>query len=659
MAGITITQSSAEEPSLTIQYAGELGGALGAGVYCPAVVDSAGILKRLTTLATTDVIVGVVDTYGNVKLDLSRSARPPVLSPADFGAPWDGLHDDLPAILAMQAAASTVGTVVGVRTELPRGAGYCAGNLDITRPLKGAGATGGAYAASGLTFAPGKGVIIHSVATAPDGASGAGTHLDGIQIYSTMLINDALGYGPQAGAGWSFALATHGRNGLQQYYKGNCVVDYPAGLNPTHFFRAGGDGITAVGSPAWGSAICGQTFVDGGVTWTCEAFLIPWVAATAKVVGDRVFGPTNDNRYYLEVVSTTGDAKTGALYPASGNYALNATIVDNHVTWRVSYHRGIDMRASASVEHCFFSGFTNAAMAVDSGDGTSNANHWDCYRNFAQYVGMGLQTSGVNTNGGCAIGFRSNLAGQQMPGTGGHNVWDTAAANSFVACYAESGTGSGHLSTSVGGSFFFGCNSENVTPELVVAPSSWYGNVPQSGFDAASTGNIFVGNGGGGGRMTTVDLHGAKTITSYMGRQDGVVAFGVNATGETGVSGITISDQLPGWPVGFWVWDYSGNQQAASIAFPGPLAKAPSGVNWNTMGNTTGYGAVLLGPAYFAVSGFGADPPSVDFGTAAPVAGRWIIGSIRYNSAVAVGATNGWRCTVSGTPGTWVALANL
>lgn len=41
------------------------------------------------------------------------------------------------------------------------------------------------------------------------------------------------------------------------------------------------------------------------------------------------------------------------------------------------------------------------------------------------------------------------------------------------------------------------------------------------------------------------------------------------------------------------------------------------------------------------------------YGTAAPTTGSWVIGSRVYNTAS--GATDYWDCTVSGTPGTWVA----
>jgi len=46
-------------------------------------------------------------------------------------------------------------------------------------------------------------------------------------------------------------------------------------------------------------------------------------------------------------------------------------------------------------------------------------------------------------------------------------------------------------------------------------------------------------------------------------------------------------------------------------------------------------------------------------GTAAPATGTWTQGDITWNTAVAVGQPQGWRCTVSGTPGTWVAMPVL
>lgn len=45
--------------------------------------------------------------------------------------------------------------------------------------------------------------------------------------------------------------------------------------------------------------------------------------------------------------------------------------------------------------------------------------------------------------------------------------------------------------------------------------------------------------------------------------------------------------------------------------------------------------------------------------TAAPTAGTWAVGDRVMNISPSVGQPIGWVCTVAGTPGTWVALANL
>lgn len=45
--------------------------------------------------------------------------------------------------------------------------------------------------------------------------------------------------------------------------------------------------------------------------------------------------------------------------------------------------------------------------------------------------------------------------------------------------------------------------------------------------------------------------------------------------------------------------------------------------------------------------------------TASPSTGTWRVGDRVWNSTPTVGQPIGWICTVAGSPGTWVALANL
>ena len=46
-------------------------------------------------------------------------------------------------------------------------------------------------------------------------------------------------------------------------------------------------------------------------------------------------------------------------------------------------------------------------------------------------------------------------------------------------------------------------------------------------------------------------------------------------------------------------------------------------------------------------------------GSAAPTSGAWRQGDVCQNSAATVGQPKAWRCTVDGTPGTWVSEGNL
>jgi hypothetical protein len=49
----------------------------------------------------------------------------------------------------------------------------------------------------------------------------------------------------------------------------------------------------------------------------------------------------------------------------------------------------------------------------------------------------------------------------------------------------------------------------------------------------------------------------------------------------------------------------------------------------------------------------------VGFGAAPPASGQYYRGSVFFNTAAAIGQPIGWQCTVTGTPGTWVAMAVL
>lgn len=55
----------------------------------------------------------------------------------------------------------------------------------------------------------------------------------------------------------------------------------------------------------------------------------------------------------------------------------------------------------------------------------------------------------------------------------------------------------------------------------------------------------------------------------------------------------------------------------------------------------------------------GMDGKKIWWNTAAPTSKTWKRGDVCFNYSAAVGQPVGWVCTVAGTPGTWVAMANL
>jgi hypothetical protein len=53
------------------------------------------------------------------------------------------------------------------------------------------------------------------------------------------------------------------------------------------------------------------------------------------------------------------------------------------------------------------------------------------------------------------------------------------------------------------------------------------------------------------------------------------------------------------------------------------------------------------------------DLPIYTYSDAVPTAGTWAVGDMIFKTTPVVGQPKGWRCTVAGTPGTWVTMGNL
>lgn len=100
--------------------------------------------------------------------------------------------------------------------------------------------------------------------------------------------------------------------------------------------------------------------------------------------------------------------------------------------------------------------------------------------------------------------------------------------------------------------------------------------------------------------------------------------------------------------------------QGSSVTFTGELKDNSVTTASGTLGAT--YQGSLWG-SFFVTEpephSLSTQAVSTFYGTASPVSGTWKVGDTVWNTVSVIGQPVGWKCTVAGAPGTWVALANL
>lgn len=105
-------------------------------------------------------------------------------------------------------------------------------------------------------------------------------------------------------------------------------------------------------------------------------------------------------------------------------------------------------------------------------------------------------------------------------------------------------------------------------------------------------------------------------------------------------------------PVGWWFWGQDCDTNKLTIAFPDHLAKFPSGQTPAKQWAPWLMNGFHLGSTRLV------NPITINSGTAAPTTGYYFRGSrvLNENASGSPGTVNYWQCTVSGSPGTWVAI---
>lgn len=215
---------------------------------------------------------------------------------------------------------------------------------------------------------------------------------------------------------------------------------------------------------------------------------------------------------------------------------------------------------------------------------------------------------------------------------GAFNNTSTIGAHLLLGCYTEIGLGG---------------KSHIITPAMVVG-----GNIA-SDASLTTSSTAYVQN--GAGNIERGVLRGINRVGTRVGMAVGSsvskVAFSWGADQDAGNDGFYKDLQMTYNTAGadkWWGLHRAGGAAAVSIQFPGSASTINSSID-----------APAFPSGYFdGGDGFGY---LIRFttGTAAPVAGTWARGSVVWNRDAAVGQPNFWRCTVAGTPGTWVAGPNL
>ena len=187
-------------------------------------------------------------------------------------------------------------------------------------------------------------------------------------------------------------------------------------------------------------------------------------------------------------------------------------------------------------------------------------------------------------------------------------------------------------------------------PAFVLGGDGAMGN---GGADSGAGGSVLLG-GGTGGQAADPHTGGLGGSAQLLGGQGG---FG-SAAGAAGGGGSVIIRAGAAGPDGGGGGSTGGSALldagAGSGALPaGDLNLGTSNAAHVTIGKA---GVPVTAPGFLLLGGSG---QSLDLGAAPPVAGLWQRGSIRFNSAPAIGSPKAWQCTATGTPGTWVSTGNL
>lgn len=337
-------------------------------------------------------------------------------------------------------------------------------------------------------------------------------------------------------------------------------------------------------------------------------------------------------------------------YNIAGNINASWTIIKNlrvHGAAKTVLVNAIEIKAhGVAVENVSISNFKGNGIDNFTTVPDSNGNNWILHNvRVSECDGHGVFIDGPDSNAGVATMIDSN-------NNGGWGIYDSSfLGNTYVACHTAANTLGAYKTDSANArNVFIGCYSESGQPaSALVTPTFVVGGLHAAGFTVGST-HAFL-DVDSGGEVTSLHGLGSEEIT---GSDTLIAMLGGNPSNGDILKVFHTTNIANNFRLrhsGKNIrWDYANSDAAVTFLISGPTTLRT-------------YGRSAIEPYAFETDRLfiGSDNNArlITMAAAAPASGAHAIGEVVFNSAVAVGQPNGWRCTVAGTPGTWVAMANL
>ncbi|MDB5584323.1 MAG: hypothetical protein JWR80_9499 [Bradyrhizobium sp.] len=418
--------------------------------------------------------------------------------------------------------------------------------------------------------------------------------------------------------------------------------------------------------------------------------------------GSRIRFPANSAGIVNNGVNTTGYT-TGSVAATTG---ADGSIYDGLTLWAGTTGTrqaadatkcGLFLRSGATVRNCLAQGFAGHGFMVNASTGGApyygNANGWHIYGGGSINNGCsGLHVQGSDVNAGECIGldtYGNGWWGKFLkPFLGGSTVGGQDAGNGAATyvCYPALGqVYSCIFGQEVAASTTTPGTNSAIWQPMVGTTSGTY-TTWTNGMTVVAGGSFYIST----GVFTFPYVEGSQGFAQI--GTGAIVIGGIIGAADTDYVGPRISMGLSTLRVNSLTSSWAGGAQQVDLMAAAPhflrfmdITEFPSRMIWGLSGhdifhyysstanlyaqytgpNTTnqfGTGAAFPYAAYVPNLMIGSSVTNgrrVTNGTVAPTTGAHGRGEIVWNLNMTVGSPIGWACTVAGTPGTWVAMANL